>query len=113
MSAKNPVKLRETALHISKEVIIMKLTPLADNVLLKSHEAEEKTASGIILSTATKEKSVISEVVSVGPGTKDVTMTVSVGDKVVVGKFVGSDVTIDKEEYKFVKQDEILAVVTD
>ena len=44
----------------------MKLTPLADNVLLKSHEAEEKTASGIILSTATKEKSVISEVVSVG-----------------------------------------------
>ena len=47
----------------------MKLTPLADNVLLKSHEAEEKTASGIILSTATKEKSVISEVVSVGPGT--------------------------------------------
>ena len=113
MSAKNPVKLRETALHISKEVIIMKLTPLADNVLLKSHEAEEKTASGIILSTATKEKSVISEVVSVGPGTKDVTMTVKAGEKVVVGKFTGTDVTIDKEDYKFVKQDDILAVVTD
>ena len=91
----------------------MKLTPLADNVLLKSHEAEEKTASGIILSTATKEKSVISEVVSVGPGTKDVTMTVSVGDKVVVGKFTGTDLTLDKEEYKFVKQDDILAIVTD
>ena len=91
----------------------MKLTPLADNVLLKSHEAEEKTASGIILSTATKEKSVISEVVSVGPGTKDVTMTVKAGEKVVVGKFTGTDVTMDKEDYKFVKQDDILAVVTD
>ena len=91
----------------------MKLTPLADNVLLKSFEAEEKTASGIILSTATKEKSVISEVVSVGPGTKDVTMTVKAGEKVVVGKFTGTDVTIDKEDYKFVKQDDILAVVTD
>lgn len=45
----------------------MKLTPLADNVLLKSFEAEEKTASGIILSTATKEKSVVSEVVAAGP----------------------------------------------
>ena len=91
----------------------MKLRPMADNVLLKAHEAPETTASGIILATTTKEKPAIYEVVSVGPGTKDVTMTVEVGQKVVVGKFVGSDVTIDKEEYKFVKQDEILAVVTD
>ena len=91
----------------------MKLRPMADNVLLKAHEAPETTASGIILATTNKEKPAIYEVVSVGPGTKDVTMTVEVGQKVGVGKFVGSDVTIDKEEYKFVKQDEILAVVTD
>ena len=91
----------------------MKLRPMADNVLLKAHEAPETTASGIILATTNKEKPAIYGVVSVGPGTKDVTMTVEVGQKVVVGKFVGSDVTIDKEEYKFVKQDEILAVVTD
>ena len=91
----------------------MKLRPMADNVLLKAHEAPETTASGIILATTNKEKPAIYEVVSVGPGTKDVTMTVEVGQKVVVGKFGGSDVTIDKEEYKFVKQDEILAVVTD
>ena len=91
----------------------MKLRPMADNVLLKAHEAPETTTSGIILATTNKEKPAIYEVVSVGPGTKDVTMTVEVGQKVVVGKFVGSDVTIDKEEYKFVKQDEILAVVTD
>ncbi|MDY4509735.1 MAG: co-chaperone GroES [Candidatus Faecousia sp.] len=91
----------------------MKLKPMADNVLLKAHEEPETTASGIILATTNKEKPAIYEVVSVGPGTKDVTMAVKPGEKVVVGKFVGTDVTIDKEEYKFVKQDDILAVVTD
>ena len=91
----------------------MKLKPMADNVLLKTHEAAETTASGIILATTNKEKPAIYEVVSVGPGTKDVTMTVKTGELVVVGKFVGTDVTIDKVEYKFVKQDDILAVVTE
>ena len=91
----------------------MKLKPMADNVLLKQHEAAETTVAGIILATTNKEKPAIYEVVSVGPGTKDVTMTVECGQKVVVGKFVGTDVTIDKVEYKFVKQDDILAVVTD
>ena len=91
----------------------MKLKPMADNVLLKAHEAQETTASGIILATTSKEKPMIYEVVSVGPGTKDVTMAVATGDKVVVGKFVGTDVTLDKVDYKFVKQDDILAVVTD
>ena len=91
----------------------MKLKPMADNILLKAHEEKETTVSGIILATSNKEKPAIYEVVSVGPGTKDVTMTVSVGDKVVVGKFTGTDVTIDKEDYKFVKQDDILAVATD
>ena len=91
----------------------MKLKPMADNVLLKQHDAPETTASGIILATSNKEKPLIYEIVSVGPGTKDVTMTVQAGDRVVVGKFVGTDVTIDKIDYKFVKQDDILAVVTD
>ena len=91
----------------------MKLKPMADNVLLKQYDAPETTASGIILATTNKEKPMIYEIVSVGPGTKDVTMTVKVGERVVVGKFVGTDVTIDKVEYKFVKQDDILAVVTD
>ena len=91
----------------------MKLKPMADNVLLKAHEAAETTVSGIILATSNKEKPAIYEVVSVGPGTKDVTMTVAAGDRVVVSKFVGTDITLDKVDYKFVKQDEILAVVTD
>ena len=91
----------------------MKLKPMADNILLKQHEAAETTVSGIILATTNKEKPAIYEVVSVGPGTKDVTMTVQAGDKVVVSKFVGTDITLDKVDYKFVKQDDVLAVVTD
>ena len=91
----------------------MKLKPMADNILLKAAENQETTASGIILATTTKEKPGIYEVVSAGPGTKDVTVTVKVGDKVVVGNFVGNDIKLDGVDYKFVKQDEILAVVTD
>ena len=91
----------------------MKLKPMADNVLLKQHEAAEATVGGIILATSTKEKPAIFEVVDVGPGTKDVEMLLTPGDKVVVSKFVGTDVTLDKVDYKFVKQDEVLAVVTD
>ena len=91
----------------------MKLRPMADNVLLKQYEAEETTSSGIILATTNKEKPGIYEVVSVGPGTKDVKMEVKVGDRVVVGKYVGTDIALDKIDYKFVKQDDILAVVTD
>lgn len=89
----------------------MKLKPMADNVLLKQHEAQETTTSGIILATTNKEKPAIYEVVAVGPGTKDVQMTIQAGDKVVVSKFVGTDVSLDKVDYKFVKQDDILAIV--
>ena len=91
----------------------MTLKPMADNVLLKQNEAAETAVGGIILATATKEKPAIYQVVAVGPGTKDVAMTVAAGDRVVVAKHVGYDVTIDKVEYKFVKQDDILALVTD
>ena len=91
----------------------MKLKPMADNILLRQHEAAETTVSGIILATTNKEKPAIYEVVSVGPGTKDVTMTVAAGDRVVVSKHAGTDITLDKVEYKFVKQDDVLALVTD
>ena len=91
----------------------MKLRPMADNVLLKAQEAQETTASGIILATTTKEKPAIYEVVSAGPGTKDVAMTVKAGDKVIVGKFSGNDIKLDGVEYKFVKLEDILAVVVD
>ena len=93
----------------------MKLKPMADNVLLKSHEAQETTASGIILSTANKEKPVISEVVAVGPGGivdgNEVKMVVKVGDKVVVAKYAGTEVKLDDKDYSIVRQSDILAIV--
>ena len=95
------------------EANAMTLKPMADNILLKQHEAEETTSFGIILATTNKEKPAIYEVVSAGPGTKDVEVTVKAGDKVVVGKYTGSEIKLDGVEYKFVKQDDILAVVTD
>ena len=89
----------------------MKLIPLADNVLVKSAMEEETTASGIILATATKEKSVVSEVVAVGPGTEENPMTVKDGDKVIVRKLAGQDLKLDNEEYSIVRVADILAVV--
>ena len=91
----------------------MTLKPMADNVLLKQYEAAETTVSGIILASNSKEKPAIYEVVSAGPGTKEVEVTVKAGDKVVVNKFAGNEIKLDGVEYKFVKQDDILAVVLD
>ena len=93
----------------------MKLKPLLERVLLKSTEAEETTKSGIILTGSAKEKPVVSEVVAVGPGGvvdgKEVTMYVEVGDKVVISNYAGTEVKLDGEEYKIVRQNDILAVV--
>ena len=91
----------------------MNLKPMADNVLLKAHEEKETAVAGILIASANKEKPAIYEVVAVGPGTKDVTMTVAAGQKVVVSKFIGTDIKLDGEEYKFVKHDDILALVND
>ena len=87
----------------------MKLKPLADNILLKTTEAPETTASGILLATSTKEKPAIYEVAAVGPDCHDV----QAGDKVVVSKFDGHDVKLDGVDYKFVKLESVLALVED
>ena len=93
----------------------MKLIPVADRVVLKAVEVEETTKSGIILSAASKEKPAYCEVVAVGPGGmvdgKEVVMTVKPGDKVVTGKYTGTEVTLGDDEYTIVKQSDILAVV--
>ncbi len=93
----------------------MKLKPLADRVVIKMIEAEETTKSGIILAPASKEKPQIAQVVEVGPGGivdgKEVGMCVKPGDKVIIGKYAGTEVKIDDVEYLIVKQNEILAIV--
>lgn len=93
----------------------MKLVPLGDRVVLKHVEAEETTASGIVLPGQAKEQPQVAEVVAVGPGGmvdgKEVAMTVKAGDKVIYSKYAGNEVKLDKEEYVIVRQDDILAVV--
>ena len=93
----------------------MKLTPLADRVILKMLEAEETTKGGLILSGSAKEKPQVAEVIAVGPGGnvdgKDVEMIVKVGDKVLTSKYSGTEVKVDGEECTIVRQSDILAIV--
>lgn len=93
----------------------MNIKPLFDKVVLKAVEAVETTKSGILLTGSAKEKPQMSEVVAVGPGGladgKEVKMTVKVGDRVIVGKYTGTEVKLDGEEYMIVSQADILAVV--
>ena len=93
----------------------MTIKPLSDRVVIKSVEAEETTKSGIILTAAAQEKPQIAEVVAVGPGGlvdgKEVKMMLKVGDRVLTGKYTGTDVKVDGVEYKIVRQDDILAIV--
>lgn len=89
----------------------MTIKPLADRVLLKACEAEETTESGLILAASAQEKPEMSEVVAVGPGTEKNPMTVSVGDKVIIGKYSGTQVKIDGTEYTISEVKDILAVV--
>ncbi|HIS97334.1 MAG TPA: co-chaperone GroES [Candidatus Scatomorpha pullistercoris] len=93
----------------------MKLTPLADRVVLKQKEAEEKTKSGIILASSAQEKPELYEVIEVGPGGmvdgNEVVMSVAKGQTVLVGKYSGTKVKIDDEELTIVRQGDILAIV--
>lgn len=93
----------------------MNIKPLADRVVIKMTEAEETTKSGIILAGSAKEKPQVAVVVAVGPGGvvdgKEVTMYVSVGDKVLTSKYSGTEVKVDGQEYTIVRQNDILAIV--
>ncbi len=89
----------------------MTIKPLADRVLLKSIEAEETTASGIILASSAQEKPEMSEVVAVGAGTEENPITVSVGDKVIISKYSGTQVKLDGVEYTIADMKDVLAVV--
>lgn len=93
----------------------MKVKPLSNRVLLKALEAEQKTASGIILPESAQEKKQEAEVVAVGPGKvvdgKKEEMSVRVGDLVLYAKYSGDDIKIDGVEYTLIDEDKILAIV--
>ena len=93
----------------------MTVKPLGDRVVIKNVEAEETTKSGLILTSAAKEKPQMAVVLAVGPGGMvdghDVVMTVKPGDKVITSKYSGTEVKVDDEEYTVVRQSDILAIV--
>ena len=93
----------------------MTLKPLADKVVIKQVKAEEKTKGGIILTSAAQEKPEIYEVVVAGPGGMvdgvEVKMEVKAGDKIITGKYAGTTVKLDGEEYLVIRQGDILAIV--
>jgi chaperonin GroES len=100
---------------MKSEGIIMTIKPLCDRVVIKMTEAEETTKSGIILAGNAKEKPVIAEVVAVGPGGvvdgNQVEMYLTVGQKVLISKYAGTEVKLDGEEFTILRQSDVLAVV--
>jgi len=94
----------------------MKLNPLSDRIIVKAQEAEEKTASGIILPDTAKEKPQMGVIVAVGPGkTNDagnlIKMSLKKGDKILYGKYSGSEVNIDGDELLIMRESDILATL--
>ena len=93
----------------------MNVKPLGDRVVIKNIEAEETTKSGILLTSGSKEKPQMAEVIAVGPGGlvdgKEVTMNVKPGQKVIYSKYAGTEVKLDGDEIIIVRQSDILAVV--
>ena len=87
------------------------IKPLADRVLVEPMAAETTTASGIIIPDTAKEKPQKGKVVAVGPGTKDVEMTVKVGDAVLYGKYSGTDLKLEGTDYLIMRESDILAIV--
>ena len=93
----------------------MKIKPLFDRVVLEPHESEKETKGGILLPSTAQEKSQLAKVVAVGSGEntegKNVGMQVKVGDKVLYGKYAGTEITIDEKKYVVIRQLDILAVI--
>ena len=87
------------------------IKPLADRVLIKPAAAEEKTVGGIIIPDSAKEKPLRGEVLAVGNGTKDDEMVLKAGDKVLYGKYSGTELELDGEKYLIMKQSDVLAVI--
>ena len=95
----------------------MKLVPLGDRVVLKQLVAEETTKSGIVIPGQSKEKPQQAEIIAVGPGGtvdgKEVKMHVTVGQQVIYSKYAGTEIKVDEESYLILREEDILAIVTE
>ncbi len=94
----------------------MNIKPLSDRVVVKPQEAEEKTASGIILPDTAKEKPQMGEILAVGPGKSSdsgalIKMTVKKGDKILYGKYSGTEITVGNDEVLIMRESDILAIL--
>lgn len=89
----------------------MKIKPLADRVVIEPKAAEQKTAGGLIIPDTNKEKPLEGVVLAAGPGTNDVVMEVKPGDKVLYGKYAGTEVTVDGKELLIMRQADVLAII--
>lgn len=89
----------------------MSIKPLADRVLVKPALAEEKTVGGIIIPDSAKEKPLKGEVIAVGNGTKDEQMVLKAGDKVLYGKYAGTEIELDGEQFLIMRQSDVLEII--
>jgi chaperonin GroES len=89
----------------------MSIKPLADRVLVKPAVAEEKTIGGIIIPDSAKEKPLKGEIIAVGNGTKDEEMVLKAGDKVLYGKYAGTEIELDGVQYLIMRQSDVLAII--
>lgn len=89
----------------------LKVKPIADRVLVEADPAETKTASGIIIPDTAKEKPMRGTIVAIGAGKKDEPITVKVGDKVLYGKYSGTEVSIEGKDYLIMKESDIYAII--
>ncbi|MDR1980797.1 MAG: co-chaperone GroES [Tannerellaceae bacterium] len=89
----------------------MNIKPLADRVLIKPAAAEEKTVGGIIIPDSAKEKPLKGEVVAVGNGTKEEEMILKPGNVVLYGKYAGTEIDLDGDQYLIMRQSDVLAII--
>ena len=89
----------------------MTIKPLSDRVLVLPNAAEEKTAGGLFIPDTAKEKPLMGKVIAAGPGTSEVKMEVKVGDMVMYGKYAGTELNYEGEEYLVMKQADIIAII--
>lgn len=105
------LKIKKCLTKNYKDMADVSIKPLEDRVLVLPQEAEERTASGIIIPDSAKEKPQKGSIVAVGAGNKDVEMQVKEGDTVLYGKYAGTELSVDGKDYLIMRQSDILAIV--